>query len=70
MVALEFAVYVFFFFLVFFVFFSRAVPIAYGGSQARGPIGAAAASLRQSHNNARSELHPQPTPQLTATPDL
>ena len=28
---------------------------AYGGSQARGPIGAVAAGLRQSHSNAGSE---------------
>ena len=40
-----------------------------GVSQARGPIGAVAASLRQSHSNAGSEPHLQPTPQLTATPD-
>ena len=44
-------------------------PAAYGGSQARGQIGAAATSLHHSHSNARSELHLQPTPQLTATPD-
>ena len=31
--------------------FSWAAPAAYGGSQARGPIGAVAASLRQSHSN-------------------
>ena len=43
--------------------------MAYGGSQARGRIGAVAASLRQSHSNAESEPHLQPTPQLTATPD-
>ena len=30
-------------------------------------IGATAAGLRQSHSNARSELHLRPTPQLTAT---
>ena len=42
------------FFLLFCLF--RAAPMAYGGSQARGPIGAAAASLRHSHSNARSEL--------------
>ena len=41
--------------------------MAYGGSQARGLIGAAAASLRHSH--ARSEPHMQPTPQLMTTPD-
>ena len=55
----------FFFFLVFF----RAAPTAPGGSQARGPIGAVAAGLYQSHSNARSKLHLPPTPQLTATPD-
>ena len=49
--------------------FSRAPPVAHGGSQARGPLGAVAAGLRQSHSNARSEPHLQPTPQLTATPD-
>jgi len=48
---------------------SWAAPVAYGGSQARGPIGAVAASLRQSHSNAESEPHLQATLQLTATPD-
>ena len=48
---------------------SWAAPAAYGGSQARGRIGAAATSLRQSHSNAGSEPHLQPTPQLMATPD-
>ena len=48
---------------------SWAAPAAYGGSQARGPIGAVATSLRQSHSNAGSEPRLQPTPQLTATPD-
>ena len=33
----------------------RATPVAYGDSQVRGLIGAVAASLRQSHSNARSE---------------
>ena len=37
--------------------------------QARGPMGAVVAGLRQSHSNAESELHLQPTPQLMATPD-
>ena len=32
-----------------------AAPMAYGGSHARGPIRAAAASLHQSHSNAGSE---------------
>ena len=53
-----------------FLSFSGATPVAYGGSQARGLIGAAATSLRQSHSNAGSEPHLRPTPQLTATPDL
>ena len=48
---------------------SWAAPAAYGGSLARGQIGAGAASLRQSHSNAGSEPRLQPTPQLTATPD-
>ena len=49
--------------------FSRATPSAYGGSQARGLIGAVAAGLRQSHSNTGSEPHLRPTPQLMATPD-
>ena len=48
---------------------SRVAPSAYGGSQARGRIGAVATGLRQSHSNAGSEPRLQPTPQLTATPD-
>ena len=43
--------------------------MAYGGSQARGRIGAVATGLRQSHSNAGSEPRLQPTPQLTATLD-
>ena len=41
------------FFLSFVSF--RAVPMAYGGSQTSGPIGAVAAGLHHSHNNVRSE---------------
>ena len=48
---------------------SRAAPVAYGGSQARGLIQAIAASLHQRHSNSGSEPHLQPTPQLTAMPD-
>ena len=58
-----------FFFFFFFFAISWAVPTAYGGSLARGQIGAAATSLRQSHGNAGSEPCLQPTPQLTAMPD-
>ena len=43
----------------FFCFF-RAAFVAYGSSQARGQI--AAAATGQSHSNARSELHLQTTP--------
>ena len=62
---------VFLFCFVFFVFlpFSGAAPAAYGGSQARGLIGAVAAGLRQSHRNARSEPRLRSTPQLMAMPD-
>ena len=35
----------------------RATPEAYGGSQARGLIGATATGLRHSHSNARSLTH-------------
>ena len=59
--------YLLYSFLVF--AFSRAAPVAYGGAQARGPIGAVAASLRHSHSNRGSEPHLRPTPQLTATLD-
>ena len=51
----------FFFFCLF-----RAAPPAYGGSQARGLIGAVSAGLRHSHSNTGSKPHLQPTPQLTA----
>ena len=55
------------FFLIFCLL--RATPMAYGGSQSRGLIRATAASLRQSHRNARPKQHLRPTPQLTATRD-
>ena len=47
-----------FFFFLFFVFllFLGPLPVAYGGFQARGPIGAVATGLHQSHSNAGSEL--------------
>ena len=40
----------------------RAAPAAYWGSQVRGWIGAAGASLRHSHSNTRSKPHLSPTP--------
>ena len=53
----------------FFGLFRVATMVAYGGSQARGRIGAAATGLHHSHSNVVSELHLRPTPQLTATLD-
>ena len=47
----------------------RAAPTAYGSSQARSPVRAAAAGLRHSHSHARSKPHLPPTPQLTAMLD-
>ena len=66
--------YLFYFIILFYLFFclfaiSWATLVAYGGSQARGLIGAVAAGPHQSHSNAGSEPHLQPTPQLMAMPD-
>ena len=47
-------------FVLFLLF--RAIPTAYGGSQARDQIGAVAASLHHSHSNAGSKPCLQPTP--------
>ena len=58
--------YISFLFLFFCLLF-RAPLMAYGGSLARGLIGAA--GLCHSHSNAGSDPRLQPTPQLTATPD-
>ena len=52
-----------------FFFHFRATPTAYGSSQARGSIGAIAASLRHSHGNLGSEPSLWPPPQLTAMLD-
>ena len=62
------------FFLSFFLSLSlfylfRAVTAAYGGSQARGGIGAVAAGLHHSQSNTRFRLHLRPTPQLMAARD-
>ena len=47
----------------------RAAPVAYGGSQARGRIGAFAAGLCHSHSNIRSKPHLGPTPKLATMLD-
>ena len=65
---------IFFFFFLYLIFFFvfcffRAVPPAYGSSQARGQIGAAAAGHRHSDSHTGSKACLQPTPQLMATPD-
>ena len=46
----------------FWSFYFRALPSAYGGSQARGRIEAVPPSLHHSHSNTRSVLHLPPTP--------
>ena len=56
-------------FVLFCFFLFRVAPAAYGGSQTRGPVGAAAAGLHHSHSSSGSKPHLRPTPQLTATPD-
>ena len=58
-----------FFINVFIYLLFRAAPTAYGGSQARGQMGATTASLHHSHSNTGSEPRLQPTAQLMVTPD-
>ena len=55
------------FFKIFLLF--RAECVAYGSSQARGPIRAPAAGQHHSCNIEGSKPHVRPTPQLTAIPD-
>ena len=47
----------------------RAIPMAYGGSQARGRIRTTAPSLHHRHSNMGSEPCLQPTPQHVTTRD-
>ena len=54
---------------VFFFCLLGPQPVAYGGSWARGPIGAVAAFQGHSQSNATSEPCLRPTAQLMATPD-
>ena len=58
--------YFHYYYYYFFFFFFRAVPMAYGSSQVRDQIGAAAAGRH--HSSARSKQHLRLMPQL-ATPD-
>ena len=56
------------FYILFFIFLLfMAISMAYGGSQARERIGAAAAGLHHSRSNAGSDTLLWPTPQLTET---
>ena len=67
LVLIDISCILFFFFRLFAI--SRATSVAYGGSQARGLIGAVAAGLHHSHSNMGAEPHLPPTPQLKAMPD-
>ena len=53
-----------YFFKLYLKMFPMATPAAYGISQARGQIGAAASGLHHSHSNTRSEPHFRLTPQF------
>ena len=50
-----------FYFLNFSFCLFRATPVAYGGSQARSPIGAAAADLPHSHRHSNGGSEPPAT---------
>ena len=62
-------VYFIYLFIYLFIFLFRTTAVGYGRSQARGQIGAVAASLHHSHSNMGSKPNLWPTPQLIATPD-
>ena len=52
-----FLFYFIFYFLKFWLF--KAAPMAYGSSQARGPIGASAAGLHHSHSHSHAGSEPR-----------
>ena len=60
-------IFIILYLILFFLF--RAIRMAYGSSQDRAGIGAAAAGLQHSQGNARSKPCLRPTPQLAATLD-
>ena len=64
-----YSVFLFLFFLgvVVVVLLFRAAPVAYGSSEARGPVGATAVGLSHNQSNSGSKQHLQPTPQLKVT---
>ena len=62
-----FSFFSFFFFGLF--AFSRAAPAVYGGSQARGPIGAVPPAYARDTATRDPSRICDHTPQLTATPD-
>ena len=68
-ISIDSLIYLYFILFYYLILLFRAAPAAYGGSQARGPIGAVTAGLCHSHSNARVELRLRPTPQLTAMLD-
>ena len=53
-----------------FIYFFRAAPVAYGSSQARGPIRATAVGLHHSHSNKGSKRSLRPTAQVGPTAEL
>ena len=65
------SIYIFmiYLFIFYFFIFSRAAPMTYRGSQARGLIGTVDAGLHQSHSNAGSKPRLRLTPLLMATLD-
>ena len=48
--------HLYFYLFIYFLLF-RVTPVAYGGSQVQGQIGAVVSGIHHRHSNARSELH-------------
>ena len=63
----KFEAYLFLKIFIYLLLLFRVTPMAYGDSQARGPVGAVAPSLRHSHTRSKPCLWP--IPQFTATTD-